>query len=81
MNAIYTSSCLEVCNFRSISLYRFEYIPSFKFLTDRSGTVGSHLSPSCKYALRALADRKGLHLVTGPYLYTRAPEGSAYLPK
>ena len=26
-------------------------------------------------------DRKGLHLVTGPYLYTRAPEVWAYLPK
>ena len=25
--------------------------------------------------------RKGLHLVTGPYLYTHAPEGLAYLPK
>ena len=30
---------------------------------------------------RPLERRKGLHLVTGPYLYTHAPEGSAYLPK
>ena len=26
MNTIYTSYCLEVCNFRSISLYRFDYL-------------------------------------------------------
>lgn len=46
MNAIYTSSCLEVCNFRSISLYRFDYLlyPSFKFLT---GT-----GPYCRVAGR-----------------------------
>ena len=57
MNAIYTSSCLEVCNFRSISLYRFDYLlyPSFKFLTGTGPypvveRVGSHLSPSCQYA-------------------------------
>ena len=26
------------------------------------------------------SDRKVLLLVTGPYLYTHAPQGSAYLP-